>query len=268
MLVEQLQTADYLDIIFENRNKEYGAYLLRKDYPRRLNIAMLCTGFIVVCALTLFYTKSHPEASAKGMIPVIAEPENWDPPKEDPPPPPPPPPPAEPQVRTVRNFIPRIIKDDQVKPEDIPPTTDEIINARIGNIVQAGVDDMDITRPPANEKGIIEVPKNENSGSGVFEKVEIESSFPGGPNAWKRFLIKTLRYPSEAEAEFIQGAVAIKFIVDENGVVSNVTAISGPIELRSEALRVIKASGKWIPAVQNGRLVKSYKTQVIVFRLE
>ena len=59
----------------------------------------------------------------------------------------------------------------------------------------------------------------------------------------------------------IQGAVVVQFIVDKGGMVSDVEAISGPQELRDEAVRVIKKSGKWTPAVQNGRQVKSYKKQ-------
>ena len=60
----------------------------------------------------------------------------------------------------------------------------------------------------------------------------------------------------------------MQFIVDKEGAVSDVEAISGPNELRAEAIRVIKKSGKWEPAVQNGRKVKSYKKQPITFRLE
>jgi len=77
-----------------------------------------------------------------------------------------------------------------------------------------------------------------------------------------------LKYPQEAQDNEIQGAVVVQFIVDKGGMVSDVEAISGPQELRDEAVRVIKKSGKWTPAVQNGRQVKSYKKQPIVFRLE
>ena len=66
----------------------------------------------------------------------------------------------------------------------------------------------------------------------------------------------------------IQGTVVVQFIVDKEGNVSDVEAISGPNELREEAVRVIKKSGKWTPAIQNGRQVKSYKKQPIKFRLE
>ncbi len=118
-------------------------------------------------------------------------------------------------------------------------------------------------------KGVVEAPKRDNTDyDQTFTKVEIESSFPGGAAAWQRYLLKALRYPQEAVDNEIQGTVVIQFIVDKAGSVSEVTAVSGPNELRSEAIRVIKNSGKWKPAIQNGREVKSYKKQPIVFRMD
>ncbi|HVM88541.1 MAG TPA: energy transducer TonB [Puia sp.] len=101
-------------------------------------------------------------------------------------------------------------------------------------------------------------------------KVEIESAFPGGSNAWANFLNTNLKYPRKAIRKKIQGTVTVLFIVDKDGQVSNIQAISGPEDggLREEAIRVISISGKWTPAVQNGRLVKSYKKQPIAFKLE
>ena len=102
----------------------------------------------------------------------------------------------------------------------------------------------------------------------IFTKVEFESSYPGGTNGWMKYLIETFRYPEQAQKKGIQGAVVVRFIVDEKGKLSDVEAISGPKKggLREEAVRVVKQSGKWLPAVQNGRAVKSYKQQSIVFR--
>jgi protein TonB len=116
---------------------------------------------------------------------------------------------------------------------------------------------------------VVEAPKKvEEDWDKTFTKVEIESEFPGGASAWQRYLNKNLRYPQEAQDNEIQGTVVIQFVVDKEGVVSDVQAISGPAELRDEAIRVIKRSGKWTPAIQNGRQVKSYKKQPITFRLE
>lgn len=101
-----------------------------------------------------------------------------------------------------------------------------------------------------------------------FEKVELESEFPGGDKAWQQFIIDTMTYPKQAQDERIQGAVEVQFVVNKYGQVSEVEAISGPQELREEAEAVITKSPRWIPAHQNGSNVKSYKKQSIVFRLD
>ena len=104
----------------------------------------------------------------------------------------------------------------------------------------------------------------------VFTKVEVESTYPGGQQGWTNYLMNSFRYPEKAIKKQIQGTVVIKYIVDKNGNVSDVVAESGPMEggLREEAIRVIKNSGKWVPAMQNGRKVKAYKRQPIVFKLQ
>ena len=115
----------------------------------------------------------------------------------------------------------------------------------------------------------VEAPKKvEEDYDKTFTKVEIESEYPGGAAAWHRYLSKNLVYPDEAVSAEIQGQVVVRFIVDKEGNVSDVEAVSGPEELRDAAVRVIKKSGNWNPAIQNGRKVKSYKSQPINFRLE
>ncbi|MEO5997884.1 MAG: energy transducer TonB [Chitinophagaceae bacterium] len=95
-----------------------------------------------------------------------------------------------------------------------------------------------------------------------------DSEFPGGKSAWLRYLFKNFRYPKEAMDNNIQGLVLVKFIVDEKGRVKNVDALIGPKELRQEAARVIKQSGRWIPAKVNGKAVSSEKEQSITFKRE
>jgi TonB family protein len=104
----------------------------------------------------------------------------------------------------------------------------------------------------------------------IFSKVEIEATYPGGAEAWRRYLLKTFRYPDKAIDKEIQGTVVVKYVVSIDGNLSNVVAESGPVEggLREEAIHVIKNSGKWVPAMQNGRKVNAYKRQPIVFKLQ
>ena len=101
----------------------------------------------------------------------------------------------------------------------------------------------------------------------VFTETEVEASFPGGQDAWTAYLIKNLKYPQKAVENKIQGDVIVQFIVNKEGNISHVEAISGPDELKEEAVRAVRESGKWTPAIQNGKNVTSYKKQPIRYRL-
>jgi periplasmic protein TonB len=108
-----------------------------------------------------------------------------------------------------------------------------------------------------------------NASKDTLAGVEMESQYPGGPTAWNNYLQRTMRYPDNAVRSKIEGTVRVQFIVDKDGTVSDIHSISGPEDggLRQEAERVIRRSGKWIPAFQYGKYVKSYKIQPFVFRL-
>jgi len=273
MEINKILNADILDIIFEGRNKEYGAYQLRKTYNRRLIKALGVTaailllsygGFVLSSALNT--TDTTGELSVQDIQLADIKPKEEQ--KEEPPPPIKQPPPQ--QVEMKQFTPPKIVHDEEVKPEEAPPPMEELEDTRIGNVNQEGVKDDGIVAPPVEDagKGVVEAPKKvEEDWDRTFTKVEIESEYPGGSPAWQRYLNKTLRYPQEAIDNEIQGTVVIQFIVDKEGNVSDVEAVSGPEELRAEAIRVIKKSGTWTPAEQNGRKVKSYKKQPIVFRL-
>jgi protein TonB len=99
-------------------------------------------------------------------------------------------------------------------------------------------------------------------------KIEIESEFPGGSRAWFNFLNTHLTYPPKAVRKKIEGTVVLQFIVDKDGSISDLSALSGDPILAEAALKAMADSPRWRPATQNGRLVKSYKKQPIVFRLE
>ena len=102
----------------------------------------------------------------------------------------------------------------------------------------------------------------------TYAKVEVESGFPGGQAGWIRFLNTHLVYPPKAVRKKIEGTVLLQFIVGKDGVLSDIEAESGPDLLKEAALNVIKESPRWVPAVQNGKKVKSYKKQPITFRIQ
>lgn len=263
--------ADILDILFEGRNKEYGAYDLRRKYNLRLTKALLSTAGVLLLLLAGIYVSGRTGTNKTQVIPVddiildqvkTEKPEVILPqPKVEPP-----------KVEITKFTPPKIVKDNDVPPDEKPPEQDKLDDTKIGTVNQEGIRDENLVAPPVSDagKGVVEAPKKDDEDyDKTFTKVEIESSYPGGIPAWQRYLHKNLRFPDEAINNEIQGTVIVQFIVDKEGNVSDVQAIGGPEQggLRDEAVRVIKKSGKWVPAVQNGRQVKSYKKQPVTFQL-
>ena len=272
MEANKILTADILDIIFEGRNKEYGAYDLRKTYNKRLVRALIGTAAVILLLFIGYFVSSMTFSGKKQAI-VVQDMQLEDVKEEKKEPPPPPPPKIiPPKVEMAKFTPPKIVPDDKVKEEEKPPPQEKLEDTKIGTVNQEGIKDEGITAPPVSDagKGVVEAPKDNEDYDKTFTKVEIESTYPGGPNAWLRYLSKNLRFPEEAQAAELSGTIVVQFIVDKEGNVSDVEAFSGPTEggLREEAIRVIKKSGKWTPAIQNGRQVKSYKKQPIVFKLD
>jgi protein TonB len=99
-------------------------------------------------------------------------------------------------------------------------------------------------------------------------KIEVESEFPGGGPAWLDFLNKHFKYPKKAIKQNIQGTVLLQFIIDKDGSISDARALTGDPLLQEAALKVLSESPHWIPATINGKPVRSYKKQPIVFKLQ
>ncbi|MFM9910830.1 MAG: energy transducer TonB [Chitinophagaceae bacterium] len=271
--VSKILSADILDIIFDGRNKEYGAYDLRKTYNKRLRTALLAMAAFCLLLIGGYFLSDVISKNAKKdavVNDVQLEDLKQEEKKNEPPPIPPPKPPDPPKVEMAKFTPPKIVKDEEVKEDEKPPEVEKLEDTKIGNVNQEGIKDEGIVAPPVDDgKGVVEAPKkDEEDYDKTFTKVEIESEYPGGNSAWARYLNKSLKYPQDAVDNEIQGTIVVQFIVDKEGNVSDVEAVSGAQELRDEAVRVIKKSGKWTPAVQNGRQVKSYKKQPIVFKLE
>jgi len=104
--------------------------------------------------------------------------------------------------------------------------------------------------------------------SGPLKKVEVDANYPGDNESWKGYLFKNLKYPDAAVKNEMQGEVMVEFVVNTDGSLNDVRAISGPKELRAESVRVVKESGHWVPAMNKGAKVASYKKQPIIYKLE
>ncbi|HEV2479139.1 MAG TPA: TonB family protein [Puia sp.] len=271
METNKILDADILDLLFDGRNKEYGAYDLRRHYNGRLGRAIAVTSGLVVVLCSFTLVRGHGKVvAAPAVTDVVMEAVA----EKTPPPVVPPPVVPKPQpVATIRFVTTRIVPNDQVKPDEVPPENKDLDNVKISTATKDGALDDGLAPGPASDgvdKGIVEKPKTDaGDDDRVFRSVEIESQYPGGKEAWARFLNKNLHFNDEAVEAGIQGTVLVQFIVDKEGNVSDVEAVSGPTEggLREEAVRVIKKSGKWTPAIQNGRVVKSYKRQPVIFQI-
>jgi TonB family protein len=140
---------------------------------------------------------------------------------------------------------------------------------------QAGTDNTELNKTASENvtqettvTDNLELNENVSDSSGPQRKVEVEPDYPGGPEGWKAFLFKSLKYPEAAVSNEVQGEVIVEFVVNTDGSVSDIRAISGPKELRDESVRVIRESGHWVPAMDKGVKVAAYKKQPINYKLE
>ena len=267
MEANKILKSDLLDLLFEDRNKAYGAYDLRKTYNRRIRNALLITfGTFLAIFLISFLADKVNSGKDKTVNVQDVTLEQIPPPEEkEPPPPPPPPPPKEiPKVEMTKFTPPVIKKDEEVKKEEIPPEVDKLEDTKIDVQNQEGIKDQNIAAPVVDEgKQVVEAPKEDENQ--VFTKVEIEASFAGD---WSSFLKRNLNADVAVSGGAPPGqyTVIVQFIVDKAGNVSDVKALTNHgYGMEDEAVRVIKKAPKWNPAVQNGRQVKAYRKQPITF---
>lgn len=105
----------------------------------------------------------------------------------------------------------------------------------------------------------------------IFDRVEAEASYPGGVNEWIRFLQKNLNAetPVNNNAPAGKFTVLVQFIVDKDGSISEIKPLTSlGYGMEQEVVRILKQSGKWTPAIQNGRPVKAYRKQPVTFQVE
>ncbi|RCH54585.1 energy transducer TonB [Mucilaginibacter hurinus] len=261
---------EWIDVVFSDRNKAYGAYELRQQNSKRTGFALLIgiSLFVFVIALPTIIN------AVKGIIPkekekvkitdvILTPPPPVDQTKKPPPPVPEPPKPKVDQVK----FPPPVVKpDDEVKDEE-PPTVKELEVADPGQETRKGDPNAEIRIDEpvgdADVKQVIEGDPNE-----IFNAVEQPPAFPGGLAAFGNYLSKNIRYPAVARENNVQGRVFLQFVVEKDGSLTDIKVLrslgSGTDE---EAIRVLKKSPRWTPGVQNGRNVRVLFTVPIAFNL-
>lgn len=271
MDVNKIQSADILDIIFDGRNKEYGAYELRKSYNKRMTKALVGTVLILLLAVLGNLLANTVGKESKELIVQDVSLENVTQEEKKPEPPPPPPPPKQepPKVEITKFTPPKIVKDEEVKEEDEIKEVEKLEDTKIGTINQEGAKDEGIVAPPVETgTGVVEAPKKEEDYDKIFTVVQIPAEFPGGLPAWAKYLERNLNrdLPVENGAPPGKYTVVVSFIVAKDGKISDVVAENDPgYGTKAEAVRVITRGPSWKPAVQNGRNVIYRHKQSITF---
>lgn len=272
-----LISSDWVDLVFEGRNKAYGAYRLRKSTTKRNILAMVAVVILLVVAFIILTVKNFvDEQRAKVAMTQVAELTNYDQPKKK----------AEVKqkkvvvepervVERVKSSIkftaPVIKKDEEVKPDEELKTQDELMSTKtaIGTFDVKGNDDANGEILKAKE--VIaepEPPKHEEENK-VFDIVEQQPLFPGGPAALMKYLSENTKYPVVAQENGVQGRVTVQFVVEKDGSISDVHVLRGvDPSLDKEAVRVVKSMPRWTPGKQNGITVRVNYRVPVLFRLQ
>ncbi len=273
MDISKILSADILDIIFDGKNKQYGAYDLRKTYNKRLTKALLITAGLALLIFLGTVFASVFTKSAKDKLDVLdtqlAEIKKDAPPPPVVPPPPPPKAPPPPEINQVKFTPPKIVKDEEVKPDEKIEEIkdDQVISTKT---VESDIKDA-VVAAPVEEKGtqVVEAPpKKEEDEDKIFTKVENEAEFPGGDGAWRRYLEKNLNANTPVDNGAPEGTyqVIVQFIVSKDGSISDVKALTDHgYGMEAEAIKIIKKGPAWKAALQNGRNVNAYRKQPITF---
>jgi protein TonB len=270
MEVNKILGSDFLDLLFEGRNKSYGAYELRRNYKKRLQIALAITMAAILLIFIIAFISSKISDMDTSKVKVqevtLTDIKQEEQVKVEPPPPPPPPAPEPPKIEITKFTPPKIVEDEKFEEEKEVKEQEEITN--VGKIDQEGIKDPEIVNPPKveEETKVVEAPVDDNQ---IFTKVEVEAQFPGGEAKWNDYVYKTImRSIDDLVDDGQAGTVEVQFIVDKEGNVSSVEAMNmkGSV-LARVATDAIKKGPKWVPAIQNGRQVRAWRRQKITFRL-
>lgn len=260
---QDIFSQNWLDIIFEGRNKQYGAYALRKDAAKTANIALFAASSVFVIALLapliqerLFPNNNPPsifDTLDTGVVVDLIPPPPIDPTVPEPPAAPP----SAPRTSQVRMVSPVVVNANMVTEE--PPsitvlkltdpgskTIDGNPDAAIHIDVRVGLGHGDAT--------ITESTATSNT---PFIHVEIAPEFPGGMEAFYRYVQQNYTYPSSAVEHGVKGKIVLQFIVERDGSLTDIKIVRDlKFGTGEEAVKLLKASPKWNPGIQNGRAVR------------
>lgn len=255
------QNTSMLDIVFENRNKNYGAYQLRQSRDKSLQLAIFVTVCLVSLSLSGYYLSQrlHHHASdiyTKGEI-ILTD--------IDLPKPPVNPPPPQPQTvaaakQTVRDPEVRVVQDNNQVTDSMP---DRSLLAQVESGLTTNLSNntnpLGVTDGKGNKTDTIEVKQTVISDPPILTTAEEMPEFPGGEEALLKFISKNTSYPGRELDLGIEGKAFIKFVVNEDGSVSNASVIkSASPGFGQEGMRVVSKLPNFKPGKQHGKAVKVY----------
>lgn len=253
------------EMVFENRNKAYGAYDLRTSYRSILTKSFIFgTILFLVAAITPFVIMKIKQMNAKeatevnaNLIDILPEEQIIEEIKEEEPPPPPPPPKEEPQQEVIQNVVPEPVKAPKV--ETPPPPITKQLETTTGLANQEGVKTPTYTPPPPppgpTKSTTVEV-KPQVSETQVYTEVEQLAEFPGGINSFRS------KVSSNFDTSVMDGdegtvKTEITFVVERDGSITDIKANGSNKDFNAEAIRTVKSvKNKWAPAKINGQSVR------------
>lgn len=268
----KLNSQEWCDVVFKDKNKSYGAYEMRMTSSKRHVAAFLVTVIIAILVALIPTVINKVSAAnntfAEGLdeerilinvvidepIEEIIEMAVPEPPK--------------PVAINSIQFVAPVIGEDSEIPDDLetPPMEDILADRRvIGYVnVEDGTDDMTAELARVKEEDrITEAPV------APISFAEIMPQFPGGEAEMMNFIGKSLRYPVVDQENGTQGRVTVRFVVTKTGDIDQVEVLRGVSPTCDrEAMRVVKSMPRWIPGKQNGKPVAVYFTLPVAYKLK
>ena len=250
------------DVVFEDRNKAYGAYEIRQTYDKRIIFILLGLCLVIGSAFATYkYIQSIPEEVIEEApidmtqfdLPAAPPEEEVPPPVEEPPPP----------MEKTLAFIAPIVTDDETTDE--VELQEDLKTETVSTETHEGEETFNELK---EEVKVAIVEKKEEE---VEAFVDEEAEFPGGMAACYAFIGKNINYPQSAIEDQIQGKCYVNFVIDRGGNISDVRVakgVPGCPECDKEAIRVVRMMPKWKPGKKNGTDVKSRFMVPVNYKLE
>lgn len=255
---KQVKVPDFDDIVFAVRNREYGAYVLRRNYRMNVIISLIISTAIMITAVTIPFlrTKAADIRQKNTERQVEIKMLNLDQPAEALAPPPPPPPPV--SLANQARYVPPVVVDS-VKPEE----TNALMTA---DEAQIEVKNEDVVETIAEVHSEVQ---EEETITEPFIVVEESPEFPGGYIELQKWVAEHLRYPQEASENNIQGRVFVRFCVTATGGIDRISVIKGvDPSLDAEAIRVVKLLPAFKPGKQGGKPVPVWFSLPVKFEIK